>query len=197
MNAVRQLDSGNGNGRIVERLKAGHGGTAPFDRAMVLLNNIVKVFASPYLDVPPLRIFPSKQSQGSMTRHVAIQRHLARPSIEIRGERLAKERLCRRDTAVTAQEKVDRLSLLVDRSIEVVPFASNRNLRLVAAPGSSDGSRKSAPALLIFRHVPGDPSQDCVVGYRDPGLRRHSNEIAIAQSAAHESEVRGGTDWQA
>jgi hypothetical protein len=125
MNAVRQLDSGNGHGRIAERLKAGHGGTSPFDRAMVLLNNIVEVLSSPYLDVPPLRIFPSKQSQGSMTWHVAIERHLARPSIEIRDERLAKERLCRRDAAVTAQEKVDRLSLLVDRSIEVVPFAPN------------------------------------------------------------------------
>ena len=62
MNAVRQLDSGNGYGRIAERLKAGHGGTSPFDRAMVLLNNIVEVLAGSYFDVPPLRIFPSKQS---------------------------------------------------------------------------------------------------------------------------------------
>ena len=36
MNAMRQLDSGNRDGRIVERLEAGHRGTAPFDRAMVL-----------------------------------------------------------------------------------------------------------------------------------------------------------------
>src|SRR6266851_6942912 len=90
-----------------------------------------------------------------MTRHVAVQRHLARPSIEIRGERLAKERLCRRNAAVTAKKKVDRLSLLVDRSIQVVPFASNANVRLVGAPGSTDGSRESVPALFIFRHVPG------------------------------------------
>src|ERR1700732_2069966 len=54
-----------------------------------------------------------------MTRHMAVQRHLARPAIEIRGERLTKERLCRRNSAVTAKEKVDRLSLLVDGSIEV------------------------------------------------------------------------------
>src|ERR1700675_3781511 len=40
MNAVRQLDSCNGNGRIAERLKAGHGGTAPFDRAIVLLTGV-------------------------------------------------------------------------------------------------------------------------------------------------------------
>ena len=62
MNAMRQLDSGNGDGRIVERLEAGHRGTAPFDRAMILLNDIVEVLAGPYFDVPPPRIFPSKQS---------------------------------------------------------------------------------------------------------------------------------------
>ena len=60
-----------------------------------------------------------------MARHMAVQRNLAWPSIQIRGERLAKERLRCRNAAVTAQEKVDRLSLLVDRSIEVVSFASN------------------------------------------------------------------------
>ena len=86
-----------------------------------------------------------------MTRHMTVQRYLARPSIEIRGERLAKERLRRRNAAVTAKEKVDRLSLLVDRSMEVVLFASYGNVRLVGAPGSTDGSRESVPALLIFR----------------------------------------------
>jgi hypothetical protein len=62
MNAMRQLNSGNGDGHILERLEAGHRGAARFDRAMVLLNNIVQVPAGPYLDVPPLRIFPPKQS---------------------------------------------------------------------------------------------------------------------------------------
>jgi hypothetical protein len=38
MNTMRELDSGNGDGRIVERPDTGHRGTAPFDRAMVLLN---------------------------------------------------------------------------------------------------------------------------------------------------------------
>jgi hypothetical protein len=38
MNAMRELDSGNGDGRIVERLETGHRGAVPFDRAMVLLN---------------------------------------------------------------------------------------------------------------------------------------------------------------
>src|ERR1017187_7590691 len=116
-----------------------------------------------------------------MTRHIAVQRHLARPSIEIRGERLAKERLCRGNATVTAKQKVDRLSLLVDRSIEVMPLASNGNVRLVCAPGSTDGSRESIPALLIFWHVPRCPAQDCAVGYYDPALRHHCNEVAITQ----------------
>ena len=74
-----------------------------------------------------------------------------------------------------------RSSVLVDRSIEVIPFASNANVRLVGAPGSTDGPRESVPALLIFRHVPGYPSEDCAVGHRDPALRHHCNEVPIAQ----------------
>jgi hypothetical protein len=57
-----QLDSGNRDGRIVKRPEGGNEGTAPFDCAMVLLSKIVEVLACPDLDVPPLRIFPSKQS---------------------------------------------------------------------------------------------------------------------------------------
>jgi hypothetical protein len=56
---MRELDSGNGDGRIAERLETGHRGAAPFDRAMVLLNYIVEVPAAPDLDIQPLRIFPS------------------------------------------------------------------------------------------------------------------------------------------
>ena len=59
MNAMRQLDSGNGNNGFVERLETGHRGAAAFDRAMVLLNYAVEVLAAPDLDVQPLRIFPS------------------------------------------------------------------------------------------------------------------------------------------
>jgi hypothetical protein len=38
---MRQLDSGNGNGGIVERLETGHRGAAALDRAMVLLNYVL------------------------------------------------------------------------------------------------------------------------------------------------------------
>jgi len=99
---MSEFDSRKGDGRIAERLEAGHRGAAPFDRAMVLLDDIVKVLGGSYLHVHPFWIFPSKQSKGSMARHMAIQRYFARPSIEIRGECLAKERLSCRNAAVTA-----------------------------------------------------------------------------------------------
>jgi hypothetical protein len=65
------------------------------------------------------------------------------------------------NATVTAKEKVDRLSLLVDRSMEVMPFALNGNVRLVSAPGSTNGSRESVPAPLIFRDdVPANTKLD-------------------------------------
>jgi hypothetical protein len=36
--------------------------------------------------------------------------------------------------------------------------------------------------------VPADPSLECAVGYHDPALRHHSNEIAIAQPVGDVSE---------
>jgi hypothetical protein len=67
---------------------------------MVMLDNIVAILAAPYLYFEPLRIFPSKQSKGQMARNMAVQRRPSRPAIAIRAERLAKERLRRRDAAV-------------------------------------------------------------------------------------------------
>jgi hypothetical protein len=106
MNAVRQLDSGNGDGRIAERLKAGHGGTSPFDRSMVLLvgrdeprsgsplrsRAVVWLFrasaltegAWPLVLVPPLRThradFPQWAPQSAFADHAYSDRGVNWPS---------------------------------------------------------------------------------------------------------------------
>jgi len=46
MNAMSQLDSGNDDDLLVERLEAGHRGTAVFGRAIVLLDHIVGILAA-------------------------------------------------------------------------------------------------------------------------------------------------------
>ena len=50
------------DGRIVESLEAGHRGTTPFDRAMILPSNIVELLVAPYFEVPPLRMSTGMRS---------------------------------------------------------------------------------------------------------------------------------------
>jgi hypothetical protein len=51
-----QLDASNRHCGVVERFESLHGGTAAFDRAVILLNDIVEALAAPHLHVFPLRI---------------------------------------------------------------------------------------------------------------------------------------------
>ncbi len=54
-----QLDSGNRDRSVGERLESVHRRSAALDRAVILLNDIVEVLAGPCLHVLPLRILPS------------------------------------------------------------------------------------------------------------------------------------------
>jgi len=42
-NTVGEFNTGDRNGRVVERLEASHRGAAPLDRAVVLLDEVVEV----------------------------------------------------------------------------------------------------------------------------------------------------------
>jgi hypothetical protein len=55
-----QLDAGNRNCCILERLETGRRCTAPLDGPMTLLNMIVEAFARPHHDIPSARILASK-----------------------------------------------------------------------------------------------------------------------------------------
>src|ERR1700736_6592663 len=78
-NPMGKLDAGQGNGRTPERLEASHGGASAFDRSMILLNEIVKVLATPHLNVLPLRVLPPQKPKGQVALLEAIERYLARP----------------------------------------------------------------------------------------------------------------------
>jgi hypothetical protein len=75
-----ELDAGQGNGRTPERLEACHLGAPAFDRSMILLNEIVKVLATPHVNVLPPRVFPSQKPKGHVALLKAIERDLAWPS---------------------------------------------------------------------------------------------------------------------
>ena len=97
--------------------------------------------------------------------HMTVERHLAWNARRARGERLAKERLRGRDATVAAEQEINRLALLVDGAVEVVPLRFDRDIRFVHSPRGADGVGEPAPALLELRHVAGYPTGSRAIGF--------------------------------
>src|SRR5260370_40721468 len=91
---------------------------------------------------------------------MAIEGDLARSSIRMRGERPPKERLRSGNAPIRSQHEVYAAPLLVHGSVQIVPLALDRDVRLVNTPGATDRAGKAIPALLKFRNIPNHPSQD-------------------------------------
>lgn len=69
---MRQLDSGNRDSSVCERLETLHPRTAALDRAVILLNDIVEGLAGPHLSV-----FPLEHGSFRLTECSAILKYLA------------------------------------------------------------------------------------------------------------------------
>src|ERR1700676_793222 len=80
----------------------------------------------------------SQKSQRPVARYLAIECDLARSSIRVRGERPPKERLRSGNAPIRSQHEVDAAPLLVHDSVQIVPFALDRDVSLVNAPGTTD-----------------------------------------------------------
>ena len=59
---------------------------------------------------------------------------------------------------------------------------SGRTVSLVNAPGATDRTGKSVPALLEFRNMPDHPSHDRRVRKDHAALGHHRNQISVAQA---------------
>src|SRR6202023_664257 len=122
---------------------------------------------------------------------MAIECDLARSAIWMRGQRLPKERLRGGNAPIRSQHEVYAAPLLVHGSVQIVPFALDRDVRLVNTPGATDRAGKAIPALLKFRNISNQPSHDRRVRNADAALGHHRNEISIAQAIA---DVPGHAD---
>src|ERR1019366_2125308 len=76
-NAMGQLDAGDRDGRVRERLEPSHRRTASLARPMILLDDVVQIFAGAHLDVPPARMLSAPQAQCAPTRHMTVETHFA------------------------------------------------------------------------------------------------------------------------
>ena len=181
---MRELDAGNRGRGVVEGFEAFHRRPASLDRAMILLNNVVQIFARPNLDVAPDWMLAPQLPQRTTARNVSVEGHFAWPARRVRCKRFAEERLRRSDATVPAQQKVDRLAALVDGSIQVVPPTADENVGFVDTPRSADRSSESIPAFLEPWHLADDPPHDRGVRYRDTAVGHQLDQVAVGQPKA-------------
>src|SRR5205814_4853172 len=69
----------------------------------------------------------------------------------------------------------------VHRPVQVDPSSANLNVSFVHPPGAADSTSVALPALLEFRQVALDPTQDGRVSERNASIRHHDHQISEAQ----------------
>lgn len=102
---------------------------------MILLDDVVQVTSRPNFHALPPTIFVVQQPQAAVRRAVAIDVDLLRPGHAALADGRAEKRSGRLHAAITAEQRRDRLPVLIHRSIQVVPPAPDRHCGLVHAPG--------------------------------------------------------------
>ena len=143
-----------------ERLESQHGRAAAFDRAMILLNDVVQVGAVPDRERTSTSDSPGAEAAALVARRVPVERDFARPPRQGGRQCLAEECLCRRNASIGSEQKVDGLAPLVDGAVEVVPLRRIGMYVSSTRQDECDLSGPSTPPFFELRHVPDHPPQD-------------------------------------
>jgi hypothetical protein len=179
LDLLRQFDSTNGDRRVVESFEPEHRPNPLFDSPMVLFDKIVQVLARSdshsFGKFTRLLHFPYR----AMRCRISVQRDLRRFARVL--HRTAEKSLCRVNIAISAQEEIDRPAGLVHSPIQVDPSSANLNIGLVHPPRSANRTSVSAPALLEFRQVTLDPTQNRCVRQRNATIRHHDHQVPQTQ----------------
>src|SRR5271163_4920092 len=86
--------------------------------------------------------------------------------------------------ACPAEPKVDRLSSLVHRSIEVGPVAAYLDIGLIDSPRAASAPTKAVPTLDELWGISPDPAQDGRMGQIKSALGHHFDQIPEAELVA-------------
>src|ERR1700678_1553514 len=78
-------------------------------------------------------------------------------------ERPSEERLGGGAVPLGAQQKIDGLSLFVDRTVEIGPSSFDFDVGFIDAPGPTHRADEETPTSLEFRDIALDPAHDCRV----------------------------------
>ena len=121
-----ELKAGESDCRCPIGFESQHRPAPALDRPMILFDEVVEVRARTHEDVFPTMILATQPAQAQVTGLMAIQADLARPSRRAGRDRLAEECHCGSNSAPGMEQRVDRLSLLVDGTIEYPVFGRVR-----------------------------------------------------------------------
>src|SRR5208337_1741622 len=114
-----------------------------------------------------------------MRGSVAVQRDHPRGSMLCC--RMEKEPLGGGHITPFAQEKINGLTLFIDRAIQVNPFALYLDVGFIHSPGVAHNPRVLVPALFKVRHVALHASQDGRVSQNDSALGHHLDQVPGAE----------------
>src|SRR5580704_15552598 len=93
---------------------------------------------------------------------------------------LAEKPFRRLSIALGREQKVDRLAVAVDGSIQIHPAAFDLDICLVHPPGAVAHAQVRPDALLQFDSVGLDPTEDGGVVHLNASIQQHELEITVA-----------------
>src|SRR5450755_2224198 len=141
---VHELDATQNDSRTTEVLEALYRACDALDRAMVLLDNVVEVFALSDHDLGAM--LPIVVLDSGVVRAALVDVDDLGKAVVLDG---AREKAPRRTTiAFGGQQEVDRVSLFIHGTIPIPVLAADLDVRLVQAPTLAD--RADAPFALPF-----------------------------------------------
>src|ERR1019366_2061054 len=141
---VHKLDATQNDPRTTEVLEALYRARDAFDRAMVLLDNVVEVFALSDHDLGAL--LPIVVLDSGVVRAALVDVDDLGKAVVLDGAR--KEALRGTTIAFGGQQEVDGVPLLINRAIPIPVLAADLDVRFVQSPAFAD--RAGAAFALPF-----------------------------------------------
>src|SRR6516165_11811578 len=182
LDLLRQLDSANGDCRVVESFESQHRPNPQFESPVVLFDEIVQVLARSHFysarQFAGLLHFP----HGAMRCGIGVQRDLGGCAPVL--YRITEKGLGSVDITVSAQEEIVGPAGLVHGPIQIDPTAPDLYICLVHPPESPNWTSISIPTLLEFWQVMPDAAQNRGVRQRDAPIRHHDHQVSKAQLEA-------------
>jgi hypothetical protein len=117
---------------------------------MILLDNVIQVFARPDLRLKTQQSILLQFSNSDVGGGVAVERDPLRCAVLI--DCPSEVSFSGSNIPVLAEQEIDRVSVLIDGTVEVTPSPSDSDVSLVHAPRGADGPCVTAPAFFELRH---------------------------------------------